>query len=140
MTQVLLADKGFSGKVFAAATAAAGITLLRSDRKDETYRNGNLGGVRQWIESVNQTIKGRLNLEQGGRTTHGVFTRVAQRLLAMAAAGMSALLLDFAAVLPPREALANFGGGLWPAETLVGVTVSWFTSEEHGMDHQPCLN
>src|SRR5665647_1893792 len=84
--QVMLADKGFSGKDFAATTAAHGIELLRPDRKDETYRNGNLGGVRQWIESVNQTLKGQLDLEQhGGRTTHGVFTRVAQRLLAMAA-------------------------------------------------------
>ena len=84
--QVLLADKGFSGKDFATTTAAHGIELLRPDRKDETYRNGNLGGVRQWIESVNQTLKGQLDLEQhGGRTTHGVFTRVAQRLLAMAA-------------------------------------------------------
>ena len=84
--QVMLADKGFSGKAFAATTAAAGITLLRPDRRDETYRNGNLGGVRQWIESVNQTLKGQLDLERhGARTTHGVFTRVAQRLLAMAA-------------------------------------------------------
>jgi hypothetical protein len=84
--QLMLADKGFSGKDFAATTAAHGSELLRPDRKDETYRNGNLGGVRQWIESVNQTLKGQLDLEQhGGRTTHGVFTRVAQRLLAMAA-------------------------------------------------------
>ena len=30
-----------------------GLRLLRPDRRDETYRNGNLGGVRQWIESVN---------------------------------------------------------------------------------------
>ncbi|QDQ93972.1 IS982 family transposase [Rhodococcus sp. WB9] len=84
--QVLLADKGFSGKEFAATTAAMGLRLLRPDRKDETYKNGNLGGVRQWIESVNHTLKGQLGLEEhGGRTTHGVFTRVAQRLLAMAA-------------------------------------------------------
>ena len=84
--QVMLADKGFSSRDFAATTAAHDIELLRPDRKDETYRNGNLGGVRQWIESVNQTLKGQLDLEQhGGRTTHGVFTRVAQRLLAMAA-------------------------------------------------------
>ncbi len=80
--QVLLADKGFSGRAFAATTAAMGLRLLRPDRKDETYRNGNLGWVRQWIESVNDT----LSLEEhGGRTTYGVFTRVAQRLLAMAA-------------------------------------------------------
>ena len=62
-----------------------GLRLLRPDRRDETYPHGNLGGVRQWIESVNQTLKGQLDLEgHGGRTPEGVFTRVAQRLLAMA--------------------------------------------------------
>jgi hypothetical protein len=40
--QVLLADKGFSGKDFAASTAAHGIELLRPDRLDETYRNVEL--------------------------------------------------------------------------------------------------
>ena len=84
--QVLLADKGFAGKDFKALTAAMGLRLLRPDRKDETYTNGNLGAVRQWIESVNQTLKGQLDLEaHGGRTMVGVFTRVAQRLLALAA-------------------------------------------------------
>ncbi|HKS45506.1 MAG TPA: IS982 family transposase, partial [Amycolatopsis sp.] len=35
---------------------------------------------------VNQTLKGQLDLERhGGRTPAGVFTRIAQRLLAMAA-------------------------------------------------------
>lgn len=63
------------------------LVLLRPDRKDETYRNGNLGGVRQWIESVNQTLKGHLDLEHpGGRTHEGVSTRIAQRLLALTAA------------------------------------------------------
>jgi hypothetical protein len=84
--QVLLADKGFSGAEFAALTESMALRLLRPDRKDETYRNGNLGGVRQWIESVNQTLKGQLGLERhAGRTPYGVFTRVAQRLLAMSA-------------------------------------------------------
>lgn len=84
--QVLVADKGFAGKEFKRLTEQAGLRLLRPDRKDETYRNGHLGGVRQRIESVNQTLKGQLDLERhGGRTPHGVFTRVAQRLLAMAA-------------------------------------------------------
>lgn len=84
--QVLLADKGFAGKEFKQLTEQLEIDLLRPDRRDETYTNGNLGGVRQWIESVNQTLKGQLDLEDhGGRTPAGVFTRVAQRLLAMAA-------------------------------------------------------
>ena len=84
--QILLADKGFSGKPFKKLTEEMGLRLLRPDRKDETYHNDNLGGVRQWIESVNQTLKGQLDLERhGGRTPKGVFTRIAQRLLAMAA-------------------------------------------------------
>jgi Transposase DDE domain len=84
--QILLADKGFSGTAFKQLTATMGLHLLRPDRKDETDTNGNLGGVRQWIESVNQTLKGQLDLEaHGGRTPAGVFTRIAQRLLALAA-------------------------------------------------------
>lgn len=83
---MLLADKGFAGREFAEFTEAMGLRLLRPDRNDETYRNGHLGGIRQWIESVNQTLKGQLDLEaHGGRTLPGVFTRIAQRLLAMAA-------------------------------------------------------
>jgi hypothetical protein len=74
--QILLADKGFSGKTFKQLTETMGLRLLRPDRRDETYTNGNLGGVRQWIESVNQTLKGQLNLEDhGARTPAGVFTR-----------------------------------------------------------------
>jgi hypothetical protein len=85
--QVLLADKGFAGHAFQQSTTAMGLRLLRPDRKDETYTNGHLGGVRQWIESVNQTLKGQLDLEaHAGRTLAGVGTRIAQRLLAMAAA------------------------------------------------------
>ncbi|MEC3982579.1 hypothetical protein QMK34_45940 [Amycolatopsis sp. H20-H5] len=61
--------------------------LLRPDRKDETYHHSNLGGVRQRIELVNQTLTSQLGLEtHGGRTPAGVVTRVAQRLLAMTTA------------------------------------------------------
>lgn len=85
--QILVADKGFAGKEFQELTAAMGVRLLRPDRKDETFHNGDLGGIRQRIESVNQTLKSQLDLERhAGRTLSGVFTRVAQRLLAMAAA------------------------------------------------------
>jgi hypothetical protein len=83
--QVLLADKGFAGAEFKKLTESKGLLLLRPDRRDETYRNGDLGGVRQRIESVNQTLKGQLDLQRhGGRTPHGVYTRIAQRLLALA--------------------------------------------------------
>ena len=43
--------------------------------------------VRQLIESVNDTLKGQLDLEKhGGQSFEGVAIRVAQRVLAMAAA------------------------------------------------------
>jgi hypothetical protein len=43
--------------------------------------------VRQLIESVNDTLKGQLDLEQhGARTNEGVAVRVAQRVLALATA------------------------------------------------------
>ena len=42
--------------------------------------------VRQSIESVNQTFKGQLDLEHGGRTIPGVAVRVLQRVLALTAA------------------------------------------------------
>ncbi|MFV2094773.1 IS982 family transposase, partial [Micromonospora sp. LOL_014] len=61
----------------------------RPSRKKEKARYGEpmLKKVRQLIESVNDTLKGQLDLEQhGGRTFAGVAVRVAQRLLAMAAA------------------------------------------------------
>ena len=43
--------------------------------------------LRQLIESVNDTLKGRLDLERhGGRTHQGLMTRMLQRLLALTAA------------------------------------------------------
>jgi len=85
---VVLTDKGLSGKGMERyAAQQVGVLLVRPDRTDEKRRFGNLAGVRQWIESVNDTLKGQLDLERhGGRTPAGVYARVAQRLLAMAAA------------------------------------------------------
>ncbi|MCA1701699.1 MAG: IS982 family transposase [Actinobacteria bacterium] len=82
----VMADKGFAGQEFEALMAELGTRFLRPDRKDEPRRNGSLGPVRQWIESVFWTCKGQLTLERhGGRTLAGVCTRVALRLLALAA-------------------------------------------------------
>ncbi len=80
---------GFAGRVTEADLAGRGITLLRPSRLDETARHGEplLRSVRQLIESVNDTLKGQLDLEaHGGRTFEGVAVRVAQRLLPWAAA------------------------------------------------------
>jgi hypothetical protein len=83
---VVLADKGFAGRALQRTVAALGACLVRPDRKDEPHRFGSLGGVRQWIESVINTLKEQLGLERHrGRTLAGVFVRVGQRLLALAA-------------------------------------------------------
>jgi hypothetical protein len=82
----ILADKGFAGAEFEQHMADLGARFLRPDRRDEPRRHGSLGPVRQWIESVFWTCKGQLTLEHhGGRTLPGVCTRVALRLLALAA-------------------------------------------------------
>ncbi|MFB9833321.1 IS982 family transposase [Actinoallomurus acaciae] len=86
---LLIADKGFASRQFETDLADRGITLLRPSFKHEKTRVGEplLKSVRQLIESVNDTLKGQLGLEQhGGRTFEGVSTRIAQRVLAMAAA------------------------------------------------------
>lgn len=86
---MIITDKGFASREFEADLAARGIELLRPSRKREKTRPGEslLKSVRQLIESVNDTLKGQLDLEQhGGRTFEGVAIRVAQRILAMTAA------------------------------------------------------
>jgi hypothetical protein len=86
---ILITDKGFSGRETGADLARQDITLPRPARKDEAARHGEplLKSIRQLIESVNDTVKGQLDLElHGGRTCEGVTIRVAQRILAKAAA------------------------------------------------------
>jgi Transposase DDE domain len=86
---LLICDKGFAGRDFETLLGEYRITMLRPSRKDEKARYGEpmLKKVRQLIESVNDTLKGQLDLEDhGGRSVEGVAVRVAQRILAMAAA------------------------------------------------------
>ena len=86
---LLISDKGFSSGPFERELAGLEIELLRPSRKREKERYGEpmLKKVRQLIESVNDTLKGQLDLERhGGQTFEGVAIRVAQRVLAMAAA------------------------------------------------------
>jgi Transposase DDE domain len=83
---VILADKGFAGRAFARHVADLEALLARPDRADEPFRLGSLGGVRQWIEAIIDTLKDQLGLERhGAHTIQGVWIRVAQRLLALAA-------------------------------------------------------
>jgi hypothetical protein len=87
--QVIIADKGYYGRDFEATLAAAGLRLLRPARTGEPEPAGRqyLKPLRQVIESVNDTLKGQLDLERhGGRTVDGVTVRVLQRILALTAA------------------------------------------------------
>jgi hypothetical protein len=82
----VIADKGFAGEQFEALMAEFGAIFRRPDRKGEESRFGGLGAIRQWIESVFATLKGQLSLEHHGAITlPGLMTRIAQRLLALAA-------------------------------------------------------
>jgi hypothetical protein len=87
--QTLIGDKNYFGRDFEHQLAEQDIRLLRPARKGEPERPGAplFRPLRQVIESVNETFKGQLNLEQHrGRTPGGVIARVMQRILALTAA------------------------------------------------------
>ncbi|MCZ2405111.1 IS982 family transposase [Paenarthrobacter sp. Z7-10] len=87
--QILIGDKNYFGQEFEATLDRTGVELLRPTRKGEEPRPGTrfFKPLRQIIESINDTLKGQLDLEQhGGRTPAGVTARVVQRLLALTAA------------------------------------------------------
>jgi len=87
--RTLIADKGYYGQDFEARLDQAGIDLLRPARKGEKPQATSriFRPLRQIIESVNDTLKGQLDLElSGGRTQAGVCVRIAQRMLALVAA------------------------------------------------------
>ncbi len=87
--QTIVADKGYASEEFEAILAERHAKLIRPAKRNEASRpaTGVLSKIRQLIESVNDTLKGQLNLEtHGGRTTDGVAVRVLQRLLALTTA------------------------------------------------------
>ena len=87
--QTIIADKGYASREFETFLTERGATLVRPTFKRERARPGArfLKPFRQIIESINDTLKGQLDLERhGGRTAGGVTVRVLQRLLALTAA------------------------------------------------------
>jgi Transposase DDE domain len=87
--QVIIADKHYYGRGFEATLAEGGFHLLRPARQGEPARPGTrfFKPLRQVIESVNDTLKGQLDLERhGGHTPAGVLARILQRILALTAA------------------------------------------------------
>ena len=86
---LLIADKGYASAELDDYLHVRGVDLLRPAYRNRTPRPGQalLAPIRQLIESVNDTLKGQLDLElHGGRTLAGVTARIAQRLLALTAA------------------------------------------------------
>ena len=84
--EIIVGDKGFAGAEFERTVASFDANFIRPDRRDEKPRFGKLGGIRQWIESINDTLKGQLSLEDhGGHVPTGVWARVCQRILTLAA-------------------------------------------------------
>ncbi|MER7283355.1 IS982 family transposase [Dactylosporangium sp. NPDC000244] len=86
---ILVVDKGYRDRITETWLNDNNIDVVRPAYHTEPPRPGRtlLRTVRQNIESVNQTLKGQLDLERhGGRTPAGVAIRVLQRVLAMTAA------------------------------------------------------
>ena len=86
--QIVMADKGYNGAWLEEMLNDGGVELVRPARKGESPRPGKefLKPLRQTIESVFDTLKGQLGLEQhGGRTVGGMISRVVRRLLALTA-------------------------------------------------------
>ena len=85
----ITADKGYVSAELDRYLCERGAVLLAPSYRNRRPRPGEqlLKPIRQLIESVNDTLKGQLDLElHGGRSIEGVAARVAQRLLAMTAA------------------------------------------------------
>jgi hypothetical protein len=84
--ELLVCDKGYAGRAFAAGAAALGITVARPARRDELGHGPHLAPIRQRIESIFWTCKDLLTLERhGARTMAGLRERILSRFLCLAA-------------------------------------------------------
>jgi hypothetical protein len=86
---ILVVDKGYRDAATERWMSERGVTVIRPPYTTEQPRPGRtlLPAVRQRIESVNQILKGQLDLEQhGAHTTEGVAVRILQRVLTLTAA------------------------------------------------------
>ncbi len=86
-SEVLLGDKGYAGREFAAKVIELGATILRPRRTDERGTKPHLAPIRQRIESIFWTCKDLLTLERhGARTLAGLRERILARFCCLAAA------------------------------------------------------
>jgi len=84
--EVVIGDKGYVSRAFAATVTALDAHIIRPARRDEPGHGPHLAPIRQRIESIFWTCNDVLGLERhGARTLHGLRVRLCQRFLALAA-------------------------------------------------------
>jgi hypothetical protein len=85
--EIVIGDKGYVSRDFAATVSALDAHIVRPARTDEPGRGPQLAPIRQRIESIFWTLKDLLGLERhGARSLHGLRVRLCQRFLALTAA------------------------------------------------------
>ena len=83
--EVLVADKGYAGRAFAAGAAGLGVAVVRPARKDVPGLDPHLAPIRHRIESIFWTCGNLLTLERhGGRSLAGLRECILQRFLCLA--------------------------------------------------------
>ena len=86
-SEIVIADKGFWGRDYAARLAADGTTLLTPNKTRTAANLGReraLASTRLVIESVFANLKGQMRLEHHlAKTPAGLAIRIAQRILAL---------------------------------------------------------
>jgi hypothetical protein len=101
----IVGDKGYAGRDFEAQAAQRGALIVRPRRKDEPGRGPHLAPIRQAVESIFQTCKQMLGLEDhGARELHTLRARVAAKFLALTAA----IALNHRLGRPPRNLTAYY--------------------------------
>lgn len=84
--EIVIGDKGYAGREFAAAASDLQAEIVRPARRDEPDNGVHFAPICQRIESIFWTCKDILTLERhGARTLHNLRARIAQRFLALAA-------------------------------------------------------
>jgi len=112
---ILVVDKGYRDRDTETWLNDIGNTVVPPAYRTEAPRpcRGLLRATRQSIESVNETLKSQLHLEQhGGRTITGVAVRVLQRVRALTAATWHNWHADqpiMRSLICPRHVDANIG-------------------------------
>jgi hypothetical protein len=101
----VVGDKGYAGRDFQAQAAQLDVLIVRPRRKDEPGKGPHLAPIRQCVESIFQTMKHMLGLEDhGARELHTLRVRLAAKFLALTAA----IALNHRLGRPPRNLTAYY--------------------------------